>query len=434
LTEANILDVLNQQGVTFRDRVFTPVTTIWGFLSQVLSEDQSCRDTVSRIIAHRAASGLPVCSPNTSSYCTARSRLPTKVVRTLATRTAEELQNSVAEEWKWLGRTVYIADGATVSMPDTPENQKAYPQPPNQQPGLGFPLARILALLSLATGACRDLEIAPYEGKGTGEKNLLRRMYKTFKAGDVVLLDSLFDDYFLACELRQLGVDLVAHAKYARAGSELRQSGPEGEILVWQRPQKPRGMTREKYRSYPEELVTRRVKVDARDQNNRVEQFEVITTILDVSIDGKQIGGLYEYRWEGEVDLRSIKATMQMDVLRCRTPEMVHKEIWTHMLAYNLLRTVMAVAAHENGMEPRQVSFKGAKQAVTAFAPKIEAAPPARRGTLIDALLTMIAYHRVGDRPGRWEPRARKRRARKAAPLTQPRDVAKQPANRSRWF
>jgi hypothetical protein len=434
LTEANILDVLNQQGVTFRDRVFTPVTTIWGFLSQVLSEDQSCRDTVSRIIAHRAASGLPVCSPNTSSYCTARSRLPTRVVRTLATRTAEELQNSVADQWKWNGHSVYIADGATVSMPDTPENRKVYPQPPNQKPGLGFPLARIMALLSLATGACQDLEIAPYEGKGTGEKNLLRRMYKTFKAGDVVLLDSLFDDYFLACELRQLGVDLVAHAKYARAGSELRQSGPEGEILAWQRPQKPRGMTREKYRSYPEELVIRRVKVDARDQNNRVEQFEVITTMLDVSIDGNQIGGLYEHRWEGEVDLRSIKSTMQMDVLRCRTPEMIHTEIWTHMLAYNLLRTVMAVAAHENGLEPRQVSFKGAKQAVTAFAPKIEAAPPARRGTLIDALLTMIAYHRVGDRPGRWEPRARKRRERKAAPLTQPRDVAKQPSNRSQWF
>ena len=165
-------------------------------------------------------------------------------------------------------------------------------------------------------------------------------------------------------------------------------------------------MTREKYESYPEQLVMRQVTVDARDQNNRVEQFKVITTILDVSIDGEQIGGLYEQRWEGEVDLRSIKSTMQMDVLRGKTPEMVHKEIWTHLLAYNLLRTVMAVAAHENDLEPRQVSFKGAKQAVTAFAPKIEAAQPEQRGTLIDALLTTIAYHRVGDRPGRWEPRA----------------------------
>ena len=434
LTEANILDVLNEHGVRFRDRVFTPVTTIWGFLSQVLSEDHSCRDTVSRIIAHRAANGLPVCSPNTASYCTARSRLPTGVLRTLTTRTAEELQNSIADEWKWNGRSVYIVDGAHVSMPDTDANQAVYPQPPNQQPGLGFPLARIAVLLSLATGACHDLEIAPYEGKGTGEKSLFRRMYHTLKPGDVVLVDSLFDDYFIACELRQLGIDLVAHAKYARVGSQLTQSGPEGDILVWQRPNKPRGMTGEKYRSYPEQLVMRRVTVDARDKNNRVEQFEVITTILDVSIDGKQIGDLYERRWDGEVDMRSIKSTMQMDILRCKTPEMVHKEIWTHLLAYNLLRTVMAVAAHENDLEPRQVSFKGAKQAVTAFAPKIEAAQPEHRGTLIDALLTTIAYHRVGDRPGRWEPRARKRRPKPAAPLTQPRETAKLPQNRSKWF
>jgi len=250
----------------------------------------------------------------------------------------------------------------------------------------------------------------------------------------VVLADANFDDYFIACELRQLGIDLVAHAKYERAGSQLTKSGPEGEILVWQRPNKPRGMTGEKYRTYPEQLAMRRVTVDARDRNNRVEQFEVITTILDVSIDGKQIGDLYDRRWGGEVDLRSIKSTMQMDVLRCKTPEMVHKEIWTHLLAYNLLRTVMAVAAHENDLEPRQVSLKGAKQAVTAFAPKIEAAQPEQRRTLIDALLTTIAYHRVGDRPGRWEPRARKRRAKPAAPLTQPRKTAKLPQNRSKWF
>ncbi len=434
LTEAHILDVLNEQSVKFRDRVFTPVTTIWGFLSQVLSEDHSCRDTVSRIIAHRAANGIPVCSPNTASYCEARSRLPTSVFRILTTRTAEELQKSVADDWKWNGRSVFIVDGSHVSMPDTDENQAVYPQPPNQKPGLGFPLARITVLLSLATGACHDLEIAPYKGKGTGEKSLFRKMYHTLQPGDVILADANFDDYFIACELRQLGIDLVAHAKYERAGSQLTQSGPEGEILVWQRPNKPRGMKGEKYRTYPEQLVMRRVTVDARDRNNRVEQFEVITTILDPSINGQQIGDLYDRRWGGEVDLRSIKSTMQMDILRCKTPEMVHKEIWTHLLAYNLLRTVMAVAAHENDLEPRQVSFKGAKQAVTAFAPKIEAARPADRRTLIDALLTTIAYHRVSDRPGRWEPRARKRRAKPAAPLTQPRKTAKLPQNRSKWF
>ena len=434
LTEANILDVLNEHRVRFRDRVFNPVTTIWGFLSQVLSEDHSCRDAVSRIIAHRAANGLPICSPNTGSYCTARSRLPTSVLRTLATRTAEELQKSSADEWKWIGRNVFIVDGSHVSMPDTDANQAVYPQPSTQQPGLGFPLARITVALSLATGACHDLAIAPYQGKGTGEKTLFRRIYDTLNPGDVVLADALFDDYFIVCELCRRGIDIVARAQHERVGTRIAQSKPDDDIIVWQRPNKPRGMTGEQYRSYPKQLVMRQVTVDACDKNNRVSKFKVITTILDASIDGKQIGGLYGRRWEGEVDIRSIKSTMQMDILRCKTPEMVHKEIWTHLLAYNLLRTVMAVAANENDIEPRNVSFKGAKQALTAFAPKIEAAAPEDREPLIDAMLATIAYHRVGDRPGRWEPRARKRRPKPGARLTQPRDTAKLPHNRSKWF
>ena len=414
--------------------MFGPVTTIWGFLSQVLSDDHSCRDAVSRIIAHRAANGLGTCSPNTASYCNARGRVLTGVLRTLARRTAEELQAGAAEEWKWNGRSVFIADGSHVSMPDTPENQASYPQPPTQQPGVGFPLARVAVLLSLATGACHDLAIAPYEGKGTGETTLLREMYGALKPGDVVLADALFDNYFLACELRDRGIDLVARAQYERVGSQTLQSRPDGDILVWQRPNKPRGMTGEQYRRYPKSLLMRQVTVDARDRDNRAERFKVITTILDASVDGGQIGDLYERRWDGEVDIRSIKSTMQMDVLRCKTPEMVHKEIWAHLLAYNLLRTVMAVAASENGIEPRQVSFKGAKQAVTAFAPKIEAARPEDRPALIDAMLAVIAYHRVGDRPGRWEPRARKRRPKPGARLTQPRAETRLRPNRPKWF
>ena len=434
LTEASIQKVLNEYGVSYRDRVFSPVTTIWGFLSQVLSEDHSCRDTVSRIIAHRTAHGMAMCSPNTASYCTARSRIPAPVLSTLARRTAEELHASVDDRWKWNGRSVFILDGSSVSMPDTPENRAMYPQPPNQKPGLGFPLARITVLLSLATGACHDLTIAPYAGKGSGEKSLFRRMYGTLKAGDVVLADALFDDYFIACELRNRGIDLVVRAHFDRTGSQVAERRPDGDILVWQRPNKPHGMTGDKYRTYPKQLLMRQVTVDARDKNNRVQQFKVVTTILTPSIDGQQIGALYEHRWEGEVDIRSIKCTMQMDILRCKTPDMVHKEIWTHLLAYNLLRTVMAVAANENDIEPRKVSFKGAKQALTAFAPKIEAAQPGDRGLLIDAMLTTIAYHRVGDRPGRWEPRARKRRPKHAARLTQPRHIAKLPHNRSKWF
>jgi hypothetical protein len=434
LTQRSILDALNEHGVRFRDRLFNPVTTIWGFLSQVLSDDHSCRDAVSRVLAHRAASGLDPCSPNTASYCNARARLPTAVLRSLARRTAQQLQDGLPEGWKWHGRNVFIADGSHVSMPDTEENQAGYPQPVVQQPGIGFPLARLAVLLSLASGACHDLAIAPYAGKGTGETTLLRQMYDTLQPGDVVLADALFDDYFLACELRQRGIDLVARAQYQRVGSQTVESRPDGDIILWQRPNKPRGMTGEQYRRYPKTLLMRQVTVDARDKDNRVEQFKVITTILDPSIDGRQIGELYERRWQGEVDLRSIKSTMKMDILRCKTPEMVHKEIWAHLLAYNLLRTVMAVAASESKVEPRQISFKGAKQALTAFAPKLEAARPQQRAGLVDAMLVAVAYHRVGDRPGRWEPRARKRRPKPSKRLNQPRRVAKLAHNRAKWY
>ena len=434
LTELSILDALDEHGVQYRDRLFSPATTIWGFLSQVLSEDHSCRDAVSRIIAHRAASGLEPCSPNTASYCNARARIPTAVLRSLARRTAQQLQDGLPEGWKWNGRNVFIADGSHVSMQDTEENQAGYPQPVVQQDGIGFPLARLAVLLSLATGACHDLAIAPYAGKGTGETTLLRRMYDSLSPGDVVLADALFDNYFLACELRQRGLDLVARVQAERVGSRTVESRPDGDIIVWQRPNKPRGMTGEQYRRYPESLTMRQVSVDARGKDNRAEQFKVVTTILDTSIDGGQIGGLYERRWDGEVDIRSIKSTMKMDILRCKTPEMVEKEIWVYLLAYNLLRTVMAVAASANGVEPREISFKGAKQALTAFAPKLEAARPRQRARLVDAMLKAVAYHRVGDRPGRWEPRARKRRPKPTKRLNQPRRVAKLEQNRAKWY
>ena len=434
LTELSILDVLGQHDVQYRDRLFSPATTIWGFLSQVLSEDHSCRDVVSRIIAHRAASGLEPCSPNTASYCNARARIPTAVLRSLARRTAQQLQDGLPEGWKWNGRNVFIADGSHVSMQDTEANQAVYPQPVVQQDGIGFPLARLTVLLSLATGACHDLAIAPYAGKGSGETTLLRQMYDSLTPGDVVLADALFDNYFLACELRQRGIDLVARVQAERVGSRTVENRPDGDIIVWQRPNKPRGMTGEQYRRYPESLTMRQVSVDASGKDNRAEQSKVVTTILDTSIDGGQIGGLYERRWDGEVDIRSIKSTMKMDSLRCKTPEMVEKEIWVYLLAYNLLRTVMAVAASANGVEPREISFKGAKQALTAFAPKLEAARPQQRARLVDAMLKAVAYHRVGDRPGRWEPRARKRRPKPTKRLNQPRRVAKLEQNRAKWY
>jgi hypothetical protein len=208
----------------------------------VLSDDHSCRDALSRIIAHRAAQGIKTCSPNTASYCNARTRLSTDVLRTLTRRTAQELQTSVPNKWKWRGRSVFIVDGSHVSMPDTAKNQATYPQTPTPKPGVGFPLARITVSLSLATGACHDLAIAPYAGKGTGETTLMRKMYDSLRPGDVVLADALFDNYFLICELWERGIDIVTRVKYERSSSEMIESGPAGDILVWKRP----GMARAK--------------------------------------------------------------------------------------------------------------------------------------------------------------------------------------------
>jgi hypothetical protein len=259
-------------------------------------------------------------------------------------------------------------------------------------------------------------------------------MYDALSPGVVVVADALFDNYFLACELRQRGIELVARVQAERVGSRTVESRPDGDVIVWQRPNKPRGMTGAQYRRYPESLTMRQVSVDARGKNNRAAQFKVITTILDASIDGGPISGLYERRWDGEIDLRSIKSTMKMDILRCKTPAMVEKEIWVYLLAYNLLRTVMAVAAAENDVEPREISFKGAKQTLTAFAPKLEAARPEQRAGLVNAMLKAVAYHRVGDRPGRWEPRARKRRPKPGKRLTQPRRIAQLTHNRAKWY
>ena len=291
LTEPSIRDALNEHGVKYRDRVFDPVTTIWGFLSQVLSDDHSCRDAVTRIIAHRAANGLGTCSPNTTSYCNARGRLPTGVLRTLARRTAEELQAAAREEWKWNGRDVFIADGSHVSMPDTPENQAAYPQPPTQQPGVGFPLARVAVLLSLATGACHDLAIAHTRARGPARPPCCGRC--TARSSPATC------SWPTRCSTTTSWC-----ASCAAAGS---MSSPAPSTSAWAarccgagpRRDPPLAAAQQAARddggntaSTRRVLVMRQVTVDARDKENRAERFDVVTTILDASIDGGQIGDL----------------------------------------------------------------------------------------------------------------------------------------------
>jgi hypothetical protein len=169
------------------DRVFSPLVTLWVFLGQVLSADHSCSAAVARLIAHRLARGQSPCSARTGAYCQARKRLPESFFADVARQTGRALEGGVRPTWLWKGRHVYLFDGTTVTMPDTPQNQQAYPQVYNQQPGVGFPIARVGAVISLACGAIVNLGVCRYAGKGQGEVSLLRELWDSLRPGDVLL-------------------------------------------------------------------------------------------------------------------------------------------------------------------------------------------------------------------------------------------------------
>jgi hypothetical protein len=413
------------------DRIFSPLVTLWVFLGQVLSADHSCRAAVARLIAHRVARGLKPCSPRNGAYCQARKRLPEGFFSEAALRTGRALDDGVDPRWLWKRRRVYVYDGSSVTMPDTPANQAAYPQPVAQKPGLGFPLARIAAVFSLACGAVVGLGTCRYAGKGQSELGMLRTLWDLFRSGDIVLADRLMCAWTEMVMLKQRGVDCVcrftSHRKADfRRGTRL---GAGDHIVVWPKPPKPRSIDRDTYAALPESLTVRECRVRVEQPGFRVRILIVATTLLDPSeFTRDELAGLYRARWNAELDLRSLKQTLQMDVLRCKTPELVRKELWAHILAYNLIRTVIAQAATRHGAEPRSISFKDALQTLEAFQPLI--ALRVQRDSvflknLCERVLDAVASHRVGDRPDRYEPRRRKRRPKPYDRLMQPRHEAK---------
>ena len=424
-----VAKVVDANHVTFRDRIFSPLATLWTFLSQVLSPDHSCREAVARLIAFRVARGQQPCGPETGSYCKARQRLPLKVVTDLARGRAQQRDEKTKDSSTWKGRTVEMVDGSTVSMPDTKANQAAFPQPSSQKSGLGFPLARLVAVISLATGAVRELALGPYQGKATGETELFRSLWDRFRAGDIILGDRYFASFFGIAPLRKRGVDGVfrmhQRRKYDfRRGTRL---GVEDHVVRWAKPSRPEWMDEALYAQLPEELVIRELRVKVHRGGFRVEELVLVTTLLDSQEYTKEeVADLYLKRWNIELDLRSIKSVMQMDVLRCETPAMVEKEIWMHVLAYNLIRGLMVRAAEAHGKEPRSLSFKGALQALGSFREPLQWARGRRRRLLWETLLEVIASYGVGDRPNRVEPRAIKRRPKKQKLLTEPRQQARE--------
>jgi Transposase DDE domain len=431
LSSACLAEAMAEIKAAWNDRIYTPLVTLWVFLGQVLNADHSCRAAVARLIADRAAQGLEPCSSETGAYCQARKRLPEGFFSCVARLVGRNLDARVDPQWRWKGRRVCLFDGSTVSMPDTPENRREYPLTYNQVPGTSFAPARIGAIISLSCGAILDLGICRYAGKGQGEVSLLRQLWDVLRPGDVLLGDRLMSGWVGMYLLKRRGVDTVsrlsAHRRADfRKGTRL---GKDDHLVVWKKPTSIRSVDRATYNALPDSITVREVRFRVEQPGFRTRSVVVVTTILDPEqASAEELASLYRARWNNELDLRSIKVTLQMDMLRCKTPELVRKEIWTHALAYNLIRTVMAQAAAGAGVAPRSISFKAALQVLEAFRPLI--AHRADRGAghlaaLYQPLLRAIAVHRVADRPDRFEPRMTKKGPRGYERLKRPRKEIK---------
>jgi hypothetical protein len=407
---------MKELGLSLVEPIYNALVTTWVFLSQVLNHDQSCRAAVARLLVHRLTNGQSPCSTKTGAYCIARGRLPEEFLARLTRQAGRALHEHADHAWRWKDRLVALFDGSTVSMPDTPENQAEYPQPRSQQPGIGFPLARIGVLFSWATGTVLDMAICPFSGKGHSELALLRRVWHSLAAGTVLVTDRYLCSYCEIARLRQKGIDAVSRLHQQRQvawrkGSDQRE--------VWHKPRRPEWMDQQTYDALPDEMSIRVVRFTVRPRGFRTRRIELATTLLDADqISKDDLAELYRGRWQAELNLRSLKCVMQMDLLRGRTPDIVRKEIWAHLLAYNLIRSLMAGAAASGNVSPQTLSFQGTLQILIAFQPHCSTAGDATLAGWIDHLLTAILQQQLPHRPGRYEPRARKRRP-KPYPLLQ---------------
>lgn len=419
LTGPDLLDEVESLLPRHRERLFPPTETLSMFLGQALNPDRSCQNAVNSAALYRAAGGLPVCSTHTGAYCRARQRLPTSMVSSLARSTGQRVTAQALPAWHWRNRPVRLVDGTTVTLPDTPSNQRAYPQSHNQKPGLGFPLCRLVGLVCLGSGALLNAATSPYQGKGNDEQSLLRSILDTLERNSILVGDAYYATYFLLCALRERGIDGVFEQHGTRRRStdfrRGRRLGEHDHLIVLQKPVQPPWMSDAAYARAPQTLTVRELCTGGKT---------LVTTLLCAKQTRKDdLKSLYRDRWHVELDLRNIKTTLGMAHLSCLRPDMALKEIWVYLLAYNLIRLLMAQAARLTQRLPRQLSFKHAVQ--------IGIALPHHAILLLhedqrDILLALIAQQQVGKRPNRVEPRAIKRRPKPYPLLTQPRNLARE--------
>lgn len=410
------------------DDIYSTDLVLWAFLHQVLGDgkEAACRAAVSHAIAYCQEVGRSAPSGNTGDYCRARAKLDPDALAELVRRCGHRLEAAAPGDWLWRGRHAKLVDGTTLTLPDTPANQRAFPQPPGQAKGVGFPMARACAVLSLATGAILDLAIGPYRGKGAGETALLRQAVEGLRPGDVVVFDRYYCSFAMVAWLVARGVDVCVRL-HRRRGAGLRRVadlGASDSLAVWPRTERPDWLTPEQHAELPESLTVRLVElqVTGADDRDDGEPMTVLTTMTDPpAYPAGAIGQLYGYRWNAELDIEQIKQTLNLDRLRCKSPHMVRNELWTTLLAYNLIRTVIATAARRHDKRPRQISFTGACQNVLAVCLLLAAGRCRNPAVTIASALERIAKEEVANRPGRIEPRVIKRRKHKYQMMTKPR-------------
>ena len=300
------------EGVQFKDRIYTPFVTLCMFLSQVLDQDHSCRAAVMRLILWMALNDRKSCSAETTSYCEARRRLPLKVIVRLVHATAEKIEAGASDDWLWKGRRVSLVDGTTSSMPDTPRNQRAFPQANTQGVGLGFPIVRMAVIISLATGVARDMALGPYKGKGTGEPALLRALLDGLATDEIVLGDRYFGSFFMLESLMHREVDGLFRMYQGRKFDfrRGRRLGVEDHLVTWAKPQRPEWMDEETYAQIPDEMTVRELRFKVEQPGFRVDNVVLVTTMLDATMYTKdELADLYLQRWNVELDLRDQRCT-----------------------------------------------------------------------------------------------------------------------------
>lgn len=402
LTGPELLETTDSLMPEHRERLCPPTLALSMFMGQVLDEDGSCQKAVNCCAAQRAAEGLSVQSINTGAYCKARQRLPTAMVSTLARHTAKPLHARAHQGWGWRGRRVKLVDGTGILMPDTAANQAVYLQPSSQAPGVGSPLARLVGVICLSTGALLELAIGPHADKGTSELGLLCQLISTFVPDDIMLADAFYCNSFLIAALQAMGAD-VLFAQHGARITDFRRGeklGTREHRVSWPKPKpRPEWMSVEDYAALPDELLLREVRVG--------KKIFVTTLLCPRKVCKTALGQLFRQRWNVELDLRAMKMTLQMADLSCNTPQMNEKELWVQFFAYNLIRLPIAQAASQAAVHPRHLSFEHTVQLWSAW---IAHRLCHQRDATIDLMFTLIGQLRVGNRPGRVEPRAQKRR------------------------